>query len=129
MDNPNNFIIIDDGRISALITEITIKDIFNTAITTTFINPLEGVEYIKNEFALNPIHTALFLDLNMPMVSGWDVLEMLDLLPQTITGFLIIFLLSSSIDPLDKIKAKNNTSVSEYLDKPISIHTLQRIFA
>ncbi len=127
MNNPTNFIIIDDGRISALITELAIKDIFNTAVTTTFINPLEGVDFIKNEFALNPINTALFLDLNMPMVNGWEVIAMLEALPKTITQYLTIFLLSSSIDPMDKLKAKKTKSITEYLDKPISIHTLQRI--
>ncbi|MEO8087976.1 MAG: hypothetical protein ABI763_14220 [Bacteroidota bacterium] len=66
----------------------------------------------------------LFLDINMP---GWDFLDNFDNLTEKIKNKIIIYMLSSSIDPSDKQKALENKNVVRYLEKPLSITAVSLI--
>ncbi len=127
MKKSTHFILIDDERISNVLTSIFIKDVFTNANINAFTHPLEGVQFIRNAFKENPVKTILFLDINMPTVTGWDVLDIMEEIPENILDFLTIYILSSSVDPLDKIKATNHKLLTGYLEKPLSINALQTI--
>lgn len=60
----------------------------------------------------------LLLDLNMPGLDGWQVLEELKI--RNLVNHFKIFILSSSIHPRDKERAKKHPDVSGYIEKPLS---------
>ncbi|MDX1542516.1 MAG: response regulator [Christiangramia sp.] len=65
----------------------------------------------------------ILLDINMPVMNGWDFLDEFIKIPceQNIT----IYIVTSSLDPLDLEKAKSYSNVNNYLIKPISIENLR----
>ena len=66
----------------------------------------------------------ILLDLNMPIMDGWQFLDEFTQIPTE--NEITIYIVSSSIDPEDIHKAKSYNRVSNYLVKPISIEDLRR---
>ena len=61
----------------------------------------------------------VFLDINMPEVDGWAFLEKFNKINELIKFEVKIFILSSSINPEDVEKAKNNNLITNYFAKPL----------
>ncbi len=67
----------------------------------------------------------IFLDLNMPEMNGWEFLDALVLTEATSSSFPQIYILSSSLDPSDRLRAANTPFVSGFLSKPLEAENLQ----
>ena len=130
MNLPNRFILVDDDPINNLIIEHQIKTKISTEIEiVSFESPIEGLSYIMNyDGAKSRVQTVLFLDLNMPVFSGWDFLEKLEKLDDQITNQLTIYVSSSSLDNRDIERANNIDLVKDYLIKPLTADILVGLF-
>ncbi|TDQ29074.1 response regulator [Zeaxanthinibacter enoshimensis] len=84
---------------------------------TTFSEPCVALDYISQRNS-EDFFFLVFLDINMPGKSGWDVLQELEAL--SLTSKTYIVLVTSSIDKLDKDKAKNYPLVQEFVSKPLT---------
>ncbi len=62
----------------------------------------------------------VFLDINMPEMSGWDVLDELKDHNEILIKFMTIYMISSSIDLTDKNKSIDNPLVKAFVSKPLS---------
>jgi len=93
-----------------------------------FESPLQALQYVDNTCAGDFASTAILLDINMPELNGWQVLEKLQELPSSKKECLTIFMLSSSIDPRDKQKADEHVLISGYIEKPLSREILYKLF-
>jgi CheY-like chemotaxis protein len=69
----------------------------------------------------------IFLDLNMPQMNGWQFIEELQKIKFDSNAQIKLFVLSSSVNPNDLMKAKQNSVVTDYLSKPLSIETITNI--
>ncbi|MGZ3932113.1 MAG: response regulator [Bacteroidia bacterium] len=131
MKTKDKFLIIDDDAMSTLIYSAALKlALGKEADVHCFNLPNDGVSYIKNDFK-NPekkSQTILFLDINMPILTGWDVLDLIDQMDGNIKEQLIIFMLSSSIDPKDKKRAADHPLVADFIEKPLTVEKLQALF-
>jgi CheY-like chemotaxis protein len=124
---PNNrqpdFIVIDDDPVNNKICERCIKIRFPGANIRTFLDPIDGIAHLKEVYSSPEANNAiLFLDINMPNLSGWDVLEKIAELPGDTKAHFKTFILSSSVADEDKQKAYNNPLVAGFVEKPITLH-------
>lgn len=67
----------------------------------------------------------LLLDINMPEISGWDVLDVLTKTPFPFQVF--VFMVTSSVDQADLLKSKLFDLVLGYIEKPLNKSTLEEI--
>lgn len=67
----------------------------------------------------------ILLDLNMPVMDGWEFLDEFTKVPTP--NKIIIYIVTSSIDPADVKRAKQYEMLSNYLVKPITIEQLKEI--
>ena len=130
MKTIEQILFIDDDEINNLISERIVKKNIKDSLTlSSFQYAEEGLRYIKSEaFKLEEDKfILLFLDINMPFLNGWEVLEQIELMGEVVYKKLIIFMLSSSIDPIDKTKAIENKLVCEFIEKPLTANIILRI--
>ncbi len=116
-----NFIVVDDDCISNLICAKIITQAIPNAEVLTFLDPNTALVHIISTFS-KPVYadTILFLDINMPSMSGWEFLKIYELFNQEVKDQVKIFMLSSSVDERDKLRAANNKNVWGYIEKPLT---------
>lgn len=122
--NHIQIILVDDDPVANLLAQSAIKRCFQHFSLATFTDPADFLSYANS--ITKP--TLLFLDLNMPKLTGWDVMDILETYPKTITSLLSVYIVSSSIDPDDHERADNNPMVKGYIEKPITDIAIKRHF-
>lgn len=125
------FLIIDDDRISNYLTKMIIQKSFKEVEVIDFNLAEEALLFIKDDAINNPNHekTTLFIDINMPTLSGWEFLEAFALFDEEIIEKYNIYILSSSINDSDINLAKENQFVIDFIEKPINKSKLTKIFS
>lgn len=120
-----NVLVIDDDDDYNFI----IGEIFNdTDLECTLIFKQwakDALVYLEENQANFP--DLIILDINMPVMNGWEFLKVYESRNYHITHPTIIVMHSSSIYQDDKDKAKTFSKVMEYVDKPISEKNIYRI--
>ena len=122
-----HFIVIDDDPINNLICRKNIENLFSDTDIQTFTDPQEGVNYICSQNDTSGEHnTILFLDINMPILSGWEVLDALVACRDIVKSKFSIFILSSSIATKDRQEADDYSIVKGFVVKPLTKPELQK---
>jgi len=99
MKSISRFLIIDDDPCNNFVCELVIKRAVADVDVQTFTQPTMAIDYIKNEYSQNAdVPTIVFLDINMPDMTGWDVLETFNTFNGLMKQF-TIFMVSSSTNP------------------------------
>ena len=122
----SQFILIDDDPINNIISKITIELVMGDVSIQSFINPAEGFEYIRASTQLSR-KNVLLLDLNMPILNGWEFLDRFDNLPASLKNSFQIYILSSSVDDRDRERSYANKNVVDFLVKPLTKDEVARI--
>ncbi|WP_165200650.1 response regulator [Muriicola soli] len=128
MEAIQNIYIIDDDPIFIYGTKRLIKEVNYEGGITVFQNGKEGLmglAKIQDKEKSQPL--IIFLDLNMPVMNGWEFLDAVHKHSDYNSLDLQIFVLSSSIDPKDTEKAYSYKMVKEFVSKPISPTLLEEI--
>lgn len=128
MKLPEHFILIDDDPFNNILNKIVLNKAFSNTKVIGFTEPEDGLDYIIKQYSTTPVSTVIFLDINMPTLTGWEVMDKISTYSDRWKDKITIFLLSSSIDPQDKRKAAQNPLVRDYLEKPLSIELVVSLF-
>lgn len=86
-------------------------------------NGKEAIEAIRAGKA-----DVMFLDLNMPVMDGWEFLNEFIKIKNNLNKKITLYVVSSSIDPRDLERAKSFNLVTDYLIKPIELKKFEKIF-
>lgn len=115
------FIAIDDDPVNNLICKLTIEMVAEKPEVLTFTDAAQCFDYIQKQYSANrdQTNTVLLLDINMPVMSGWEFLERFDNLGEDVKKLFKIFILSSSVDERDKQRSYANKNVSAFMVKPL----------
>lgn len=84
---------------------------------------LENLIAIKNDKETLP--EVILLDLNMPIMDGWQFLD--EFTQVKVDKKITVYIVSSSIDPLDYEKTKKYNHIENYIIKPVQTDDLKTI--
>lgn len=84
---------------------------------------LENLIAIKGDKEALP--EVILLDLNMPIMDGWQFLD--EFTQVKVNKKITVYIVSSSIDPLDYEKTKKYSHIENYIIKPVQTDDLKTI--
>lgn len=124
MSKLNKVIIVDDEPTSLFICRKTLElsNVFTQI--QTFESPVEALDYLKNVYSNNlveEIPSLILVDINMPIMNGWEFIEEFKKLPEEKTKNTIINILSSSDSEQDIKKAAGIDKITDYISKPLTV--------
>lgn len=120
-----NFLMIDDNPIEHLIIQKMFdkSHLFPDAVHS--LDARVSMNLFENYYSDTEIlPDVIFLDLNMPCYSGWDFLYDFERLYKQIKKTIDIYIISSSVDPSDKMLADKYDFVKTCISKPVKAETL-----
>ena len=85
-------------------------------------NGKQAVELIES---LKP--DLVFLDIQMPGISGFDWLELFRELPEAVQSMCRIYMLSASIDRGELNRAEQDPSVIALMEKPLDVYMFRQL--
>lgn len=128
MGEHNQTCIIDDDAIAVFGLKRAMAIIDYRPELSIFENGLDALENFEKLLENNSeLPSLIFIDLNMPVMDGWDFMgEFTKLIPSQ-KDIPEIYIMTSSIDIKDVEKAKIYGLETHYLVKPISKEVLEGI--
>ncbi len=114
-------LLIDDDNISNVFSSILIKKKCPQLEILILHSAIEAIKYLKDENNEKPM--LIFLDLNMPVMNGWEFIEEF----KKINLKIDIVLLTSSSNLEDVIRSQEYNEIKQYLIKPITAENLKKV--
>ncbi len=112
---------IDDDFINNMANERLLKKMGISFESQSFLDPTEALRHLADT---SEIYDLMLLDINMPRINGWEFLEMY----KNLNKQMPIIMLTSSLDPNDQKRAKNNKLLTGFFIKPLSREMMSEIF-
>lgn len=131
--NLNCVLLVDDNPAFNLISRKVIEKFKEVSEIATVLNGIEAVDFLTNsgKYADKgdkyPQPDLILLDLNMPLMDGWEFLEEYDKIDPRFKGDAIIVMLTTSLNPDDQGRAANNSHISGFRNKPLTASVFQDI--
>ena len=120
--------LIDDDEVYQFIFRRQMEMCSLAGDIEVFSNGKNGIEYLISLLKTpEKLPNYIFLDINMPIMDGWQFLDEFSTIDKQITKDINIYMVTSSIDERDKDKANHLSNVKEYLVKPISEHKILEV--
>ncbi len=122
------FVVDDDKTYHFILKNLLNKN--KIIVTPSFFeNGLDALEILKEKISDNTLPDLILLDINMPIMDGWQFLAEFKKLKSDFNLSTAIYLVTSSNDPMDLSKAKTyENEISKYFLKPIDDIALCNIF-
>lgn len=120
-------LLVEDDPITIMVCERIIKMTLFAERVTSCQNGKIALDYLLSIKENGAVPKIVFLDINMPVMNGWDFLSELDKVKSDFKEVPCIYLLSSTVDPEDYRKAKDFLLVKDFISKPLSKEALDKI--
>ena len=120
-------LLVEDDPITIMVCDRIIKMASFADKVKSCENGKIALDYLLSFSKNEVIPPIIFLDINMPVMNGWDFLEEFDEIRDRFQSLPRIYLLSSTVDPEDYKKAKRFSLVEDFISKPLSKEALKNI--
>lgn len=120
MESKISFLLIEDNLIDQLVTKELLKKALITSSISIANNGEEGIQWLKNYKSKDEV-LIILLDIQMPIMNGLGFLEEYKKLGERIKKKIQIYVLSSTLDPDEIKKIKENQHVKAFLNKPFPV--------
>lgn len=121
MSSIQSLCVIDDDMIYQFAVKLNLKQLELADSVLCFSNgELAKLYMMENSQKPEALPDVILLDINMPIMDGWDFLEWFKDFKENLCKAIPIFMVSSSIDWRDIEKAKSYEEVVDYMSKPLT---------
>ena len=117
------FLLVDDSLLDLFIHKklISISDLAESI--TTFNSGEEALDFLVKNPGIE--ECVMLLDLQMPGMNGFQFMDSFSVLEDCVKSKVRIFILSSTVDQGDIIKARENPYIEDIIAKPVDVNHLK----
>jgi len=119
-------LVIDDDPINNLICEKVMERLHFAEQIHSFLSAVEALTWLKQSAADNPVDF-IFLDINLPVMDGWEFLRQVEASPELACERFQIHILSSSVSGEDQSKAQEHPLIHDFILKPLTLEKLHEL--
>ncbi|WNH12463.1 response regulator [Thalassobellus suaedae] len=112
-------LLIEDDESTNFIHKLVLKSA-GIEFVDEALNGMDACNYLEN---ICP--DIIFLDINMPVMDGWEFLK--EKYERSLCQHVKIAMLTSSLRPEDRKKAKNYSSIIAYYEKPLTLDKIEEL--
>jgi CheY-like chemotaxis protein len=119
--------VVEDDPITATITKILLESVLPGGRVQTYANGQQALDRLTAALreGTGEVPDLILLDLNMPLLDGWEFLDILNGL--SLPRAVCILVLTSSINAEDRAKAARYPNVAGYFAKPLDVGGVVRV--
>lgn len=125
MERIKKVLLVDDDDIFNMLHGEVLKRLIPDVRIEIFKSGVEVTEYLQRENE-NDIDL-IFLDIRMPVMGGFEVLDVMATMGPKHFENTRIYVLSSTLDDRDLQRAKATPLVTDFIGKPMSFDTMRSI--
>ncbi|TXK51588.1 response regulator [Pontibacter qinzhouensis] len=130
----SGILLIDDDDTTNFLNQRLLERMQVTDQIRTFVNGKQAFDYLYNVSNNNydPSNAnyfapeLIFLDINMPVMDGFEMLELYERLDKDFRSKIVMTVLTTSTHPHDTTNSANYAA--EYLTKPLTIEKIKYLF-
>lgn len=117
-------VLLDDNDTMNFLNEKICQLVYREASINAFTEGKQALQFLRSNLYSDEYSAILvLLDINMPVMNGWQFLENLEATPDA--SKVKVAMVSSSTTEEDKAKSKEYTNVIHYIEKPLSKDSLK----
>jgi len=117
-------LLVDDDEVFMFMYKRLLARVDFVSKPKSFVNGKEALNYFQSEYKTDKPYL-IFLDINMPVMNGWEFLKKISSFANPDNTFVVIT--SSSTSESDKSRAFDDEFVKEFLEKPVMMESLLKI--
>jgi CheY-like chemotaxis protein len=128
MQKFDRIMVLEDDEIASFLIKKSILKVPSVQSCLTFENGEPALKWLMEAWEKKePLPTLIFIDVNMPVMDGWEFLTQLRTWEEFSTIPSVV--LTSSVNPADKETASQFPNIWKFLSKPLTKQVLEAMLS